>query len=153
MTYSHWPVSISICANTQKGTWPPLSKRWEPGAQVEAGAPQRAAVPIAATRQGWVWPVATVSSLLLTVSSSRPVACPFPPPLQTLPSRGLHSCPLAASLQAQLASWCLQMGLCSPLCVGQSSISFLEKVEPRWVRLGWGGAGRWSWLRVHPEVG
>lgn len=126
--------------------------RWKQGAPHR----QRVAVPIALPRAGLG--LACGHREAPCCSPCRPVV-PSPAlshrPADACPATGCVPAPLAAFLQAQLASRCLQMGLCSPLCVGQSSISLLwRKSSPSGgCVLGGAGWGVWSWLRVHPEVG
>lgn len=156
------PTVTGLCripsgANTQEGTWSPLSKRWETGCPGGSrGRRQRATVPITLPRAG----------LGLACGHREAPCCspcrlvvPSPAlshrPADACPAAGCIPAPLAAFPQAQLASRCLQMGLCSPLCVGQSSISLLwRKSSPSGgCVLGGAGRGMWSWLRVRPEVG
>lgn len=131
--HSHWACVGFHLAQTHKKAPGLHFPNAGPGAQ-EAGALQRAAVPIALPRAEGL-PVGHREAPCC--SPCHPVVllpALSPPPSRRLPSRWLHSCPLAVFLQAQLASWCLLKWACVPLYVwAKVAFLFVEKVES----LGW----------------
>lgn len=161
------PTVIGLCripsgANRQESTCSPLYKRWEtssPHGSGGRGGGSGLTVCIALPRAGLG--LACGHREAPCCSPSCPVA-----PLPALPHRPPDACPaagstpgpLAAFLQAELASRCSQKGLCSAVCVRPSGISTLwRKSCPHVPGVGASGTGQgdglWSWLRVHPEVG
>lgn len=141
------PTVIGLCripsgADTQEGTWPPLSKRWEPGAQVEAGgAGSERQCPSLCHGQGWVWPVATVRLPAAHRVIQSSCCLPFPTALQT-PAQ-----PRAAFLPPSLPS-CRPSSLpgvfkwaCVPLYVW-AKVAFLFCGESRVPRVGASWVGR-----------
>lgn len=160
--HSHWPASDSIWRKqTRKHLVSTLQTlgnqlpRWKRG----QGGGSGLTVCIALPRAGLG--LACGHREAPCCSPSCPVA-PSPAlshrPADACPAAGSIPGPLAAFLQAELASRCFQKGLCSPVCVCQSSISTLwRKSCPHVPGVGASGMGRgdgmWSWLHVHPEVG
>lgn len=160
--HSHWPVSDSIwCKQTRKhlvSTSQMLGKqlpRWKQGGGGGSGLTVCIALPRAGLGLACGHCEAPCCSPSCPVAPSPALSHHLP---DAYPAAGSIPGPLAAFLQAELASWCFQKGLCSPVCVHQSSISTLwRKSCPHVPGVGASGTGQgdgvWSWLHVHPEVG
>ena len=142
--HSHWPVLDSIWRKQTRSTWSPQTlgnqlPRWKRG-----GGGSGLTVCIALPRAGLG--LACGHCEAPCCSPSCPVA-PSPALSHRLPdaypAAGSIPGPLTAFLQAELASRCFRKGLCSPVCVRQSSISTLwRKSCPHVPGVGASGTGQ-----------